>query len=301
MINTIRTSTRNLPIALRRVIRHSITIASALAMLPHAAFGQAYHGGGQNAGGSPAGGHPPLHVNPRWRECSFQLDAALTQQAWRQFTGEVGVVTYFRPLVDAEPMGRGRFEIAMVQGKIGIDDTDAAWNDTFVHPDSTHYLFQGEALAFPSLTARVGIADRTDAGVYFTKSPGGNYGLYGGQVQQNLARGGGWSAAARGSFVTLFGPEDLDFTVYGVDLLASRRFTLLSGRAALAPYAMASTTLSRSHEKSAVVALEDENVFGAEGTLGAVAEFSLARVAIEYSVARVPSMSIKIGIGAGRR
>lgn len=25
--------------------------------------------------------HPHLHVNPRWDECSFQLNAALTQSA----------------------------------------------------------------------------------------------------------------------------------------------------------------------------------------------------------------------------
>ena len=28
--------------------------------------------------------HPHLHINPRWTECSIQLDASLTQAAWRQ-------------------------------------------------------------------------------------------------------------------------------------------------------------------------------------------------------------------------
>src|SRR5881275_1036895 len=79
------------------------------------------------------GGTPRLHVNPKWKECSFQLDPSLTQAAWRQFTEEAGLVVYFRPLSDARPMGRGHFEISALKWKTGIDDADAAWNDTFVH------------------------------------------------------------------------------------------------------------------------------------------------------------------------
>src|SRR5947209_19837513 len=91
---------------------------------------------------SPAGAQK-LHVNPRWKECSFQLDPSLTQSAWHQFAREAGLVTYFRSLTDAEPMGRGRVELSLLQWQTGIHDSDAAWNDTFVHPDSTHWLFEG--------------------------------------------------------------------------------------------------------------------------------------------------------------
>src|SRR5687767_7461576 len=90
--------------------------------------------------------HPHLHVNPRWKECSFQLSPSLTQTAWRQFTREAALVAYFRPLSDARPMGKGHFELSVLQWKTGIDDHDDAWNDTFVHPDSAHYLFEGNGL-----------------------------------------------------------------------------------------------------------------------------------------------------------
>ena len=81
----------------------------------------------------------------------------------------------------------------------------------------------------------------------------------------------------------------------GADLLASRRYGLLGNRLGLSPYAGVTATLTHAHEKSAVVDLTDENVFGAQATLGAVAEMRFARVAFEYSVARVTSMSLKIG------
>lgn len=243
--------------------------------------------------------HPTLHINPRWQECSFQIDPSLTQSAWHQFAGEAGVVTYFRPLIDAEPMGAGSFELSVMQWKTGIDDHDAAWNDTFVHPDSTHWLFEGSGLSFPGLTARAGITARTDVGAYFTKSPRANYGFYGVQVQQNLLQDAEkkWSASARASFVSMYGPEDLDFTVYGVDLVASRKYGMFSGRALVSPYVGVSTSLSRAHEKTSAVDLNDENVFGAHGTVGAVAQLSVARIGIEYAVARVPSLSMKVGVG----
>ena len=243
-------------------------------------------------------GQPRLHVNPRWRECSFQLNSSLTQSAWRQFTQEAGLVSYFRSLTDARPMGRGNFEVSVVQWKTGIDDTDAAWNDTFVHPDSAHWLFEGDGLKFPGVMLRAGVTSKTDVGFYFTKSPGANYGFVGGQVQRSLLGNttGDWAASARVSFVSMYGPSDLNLAVYGMDLVASRRVALNSW-AAVSPYAGVSTYLASSHEKTAAVDLDDERVLGAQGMIGAAVEVSKARLAVEYNAARVNTLSLKIGVG----
>jgi len=241
---------------------------------------------------------PKLHVNPRWKECSFQLDPALTQSAWHQFTQEAGLVAYFRPLTDARPMGKGHFELSMLQWQTGIDDKDAAWNDTFVHPDSTHWLFEGEGLKFPGLMARAGVSGSTDVGVYFTKSPGANYGFYGAQVQHTLVQNPTrtWAAAARASFVSMYGPDDLDLRVFGADVLASRTFALTRW-AALSPYVGGSTYLSTAHEKTTAVDLADEHVVGAQAMVGTALQLSKARLAVEYNVSRVNSFSLKVGIG----
>lgn len=241
---------------------------------------------------------PKLHVNPRWEECSFQLDASLTQGAWRQFTREAGLVTYFRPLSDARPMGRGNFELSVLQWKTGIHDADPAWNDTFVHPDSTHVLFEGDGLKFPGLMARAGVTKTTDVGFYFTKSPGANYGFFGAQLQRALVGGNGsaWAVSTRASYVSLFGPEDVDFHVYGADLITSRSITL-NRWASLSPYASVSGYLAQSHEKSSVVDLEDEHPLGAQATLGAALRLGAARLGGEYNIAKVGSLSLKIGVG----
>jgi len=198
--------------------------------------------------------HPKLHVNPRWEECSFQLDPSLTQAAWHQFTQEAGLVSYFRPLAAARPMGRGKFEVSMVQWQTNIDDSAPAWNDTFVHPDSMHWLFEGKGLKFPGLMARVGVAAKTDVAVY------------------------------------------LDFTTYGADVVASKRLTITKW-ISVSPYAGVSSYLAISREKSALVNLSSEQVIGGLAMVGTEVQLSKARLAVEYDVSRVNSLSLKVGVG----
>jgi hypothetical protein len=239
-----------------------------------------------------------LHVSTRWKECSIQLDRSLTQSAWAQFTREAGLVAYFRPLTDARPMGKGKFELSIVQYETSIDDHDAAWNDTFVHPDSTHWLFEGSGLKFPGLMARVGVGSKTDVGVYFTKNPNANYGFYGAQVQQNFlgSATSDWAASGRLSFVQLYGPEDVDLTTVGLDLIASRQFALTSW-ASVSPYAGVSSYLTAARENSSVVDLEDEYQGGSQAMIGTAFQLSGARVAVEYNVSKVNSLSMKVGFG----
>ena len=68
---------------------------------------------------------PKLHVNPRWEECSFQLDASLTQAAWHQFTQEAG-------LADDKPYGIG--------AAVGDVDNDG-WPDLYVTKYGADRLF----------------------------------------------------------------------------------------------------------------------------------------------------------------
>ena len=267
----------------------NITLAAAFsfALFQSTAFA---HGGEK---------HVKLHINPRWSECSFQLDPALTQDAWRQFTREAGLVAYYRPLDGAKPVGVGNYEFSVLQWQTGIDDTQPAWNDTFVHPDSVHWLKEGSTLAIPGLTFRTGITDRIDVSAYWVKNPGANYGFWGGQVQYNFVHDSekNWDASARLNFVSLYGPYDFDFTVYGLDLLASKEYSLYSDWISVSTYAGVSAYLSSSHELTSVVDLKDERVTGVRGMVGAAAQVSMARFAVEYNVAAVNSVSFKIGIG----
>ncbi len=241
---------------------------------------------------------PTLHINPKWRECSFQIDPSLTQSAWHEFANEAGYVAYFRPLTDAKAMGRGKNEFSLLQWQTGINPAKDAWNNTFVHPNATHWLVEGPRLPIPGITYRRGITDKLDAGVYWTKSIGANYGFFGGQIQYNLIDNveKKWSAAARASFVSIYGPQDLNFSIAGVDLITSKEFALYSNWLSVAPYVGVSARLSNAHEKTAAVNLKDAHVMGAQAMAGAVAKISIVRLAVEYNAAKVNTFSFKLGV-----
>lgn len=232
-----------------------------------------------------------LHVNDEWEECAFVIDSSLTQEAWHQFAEEAGIVTYLRPLSSAKPLGVGKYEVSILNWGTNINDADDAWNDTFSHPYDTHWLFEGSALFFPGLMFRTGVSEQVGVGVYFTKNVKANYGFFGAQVQYNFANDStrNMDLAARFSFTSLFGPEDLNFAVYGVDFVASTdvsRFT---------PYASVSGHLSRAQETTDKVDLSDENIFGLQGAVGVTSTVSAVQLGAELNVAKVMGYSFKLG------
>jgi hypothetical protein len=164
------------------------------------------------------------------------------------------------------------------------------------HPDPTHWLYDGSGLPVPGLMARAGVTDRLDVGFYYTQNPNANYGFAGAQVQYNVLQQATslLDASARLSAVMLFGPDDLDHTVYGLDLIASRRYPLL-GRVAVA-------TVRRRVRIPVELTREVRRRRTRRRTCrerararGAVAQYSFLRVAVEYDAAAVQSRSVRIG------
>jgi hypothetical protein len=244
------------------------------------------------AGGSPLAAQH-LHTNDEWDECAIVLDPSLTQEAWHQFVSELGLVAYFRPLASARPLGARRIELAILSTATRIDDADAAWNDTFSHPDSSHYLTGGDALAIPGLMLRVGATDRLDVGAYFTKNIESNYGIAGAQLQYALLNDTtrGFAAAGRVSYARVFGPDDVTASVYGLDLVASKDISVFS------PYVGVSGYLSRGHERTDKVELDDENVLGVQAMAGVAVSVSVLRLGAEVNLARVPGYAFKVAFG----
>lgn len=138
-----------------------------------------------------------------------------------------------------------------------------------------------------------------DAGIYFTKNVrGGNYGAWGGQIQYIVLNDleDNVAVSVRGNFVSLFGPDDLGLTVFGLDLLASKEYSVWSDWVSVSSYAGISAYMLNAHETSAVVDLDDERVLGMQAMVGAVAQISLARIGVECNVASVNSVSFKLGV-----
>lgn len=244
---------------------------------------------------------PRLHTSSRWEECSFQLDPSLTQDAWHQFSKEAAMVAYFRPLTGAEPMGRGKFEISILQWQTRIDESDAAWNNTFVHPDTAHWLIDGPRLPIPGFAARAGLTQKLDMGLYWTTNPWANYSIVGAQFQYNFlpTTANGLTASSRLTYSTIYGPADFTFSTIGLELVGSKKFNLYSDWIALTPYANASLIWSGARERTDAVNLKDENVFNVQGSAGAVAQVSFLRLAVEYNQGVTNTFSYRMGVAFG--
>lgn len=202
-------------------------------------------------------------------------------------------MAFFRPLASARPMGTRKVEVGILSWSTRIDPAADAWNDTFVHPDSMHWLFEGDALPIPGLMARAGVTDRLDVGAYFTRSIGSNYGLAGAQLQYSVLDDPRrkLTAAGRASLVTLFGPGDLGVSVYGLEFVVSRDMSAFS------PYAAVSGYLVRGAEHTTKVALDSESALGVRGTLGLAVSVWALRLGAEFNLAEISGYSFKIAFG----
>ncbi|MEE9166816.1 MAG: hypothetical protein V3U24_05060 [Candidatus Neomarinimicrobiota bacterium] len=256
-----------------------------------------------------AHGDIELHTTDRWDECSMQLDPSLTQGAWHQFTQEAGIMAVFNPLTSAKPLGKWNFDIVLTQGWYPIDDKDAAWNDTFVHPHSTHWLYgevsddpdqvsknhagSSHVLGLPLPMVRLGVSERMDVGFYYIPAPGANYSFLGGQLQYNFLNDAekNLAAAVRVSAGQIGKIEDFDLSTYSVDVIGTKDIlTRFSSYAGLSAY------LVRSHETTSAVNLDNENVFGLQGNVGvSTLLFSHLKIGAQLTVGALTFPSVVLG------
>lgn len=230
-----------------------------------------------------------LHVNHGIRSCSIELDPSLTQSQFHKFTREAAQVFTFKLMSPAEPLGARKFQFGIDYSITRINDADPAWNNTFSHPHETHYL--GDRLAFPKLFARMGVSNRIDVGLYFTKNPEANYGFMGGELKYAVFKESEKpvAMAVRTTYATLLGVEDLNFHLLGVDVSASKKIGML------APYVGIGANLGRAIETTSKVNLDNETVLTPRGIIGAGLSLSFLSLTAEMDVAAVSTFSLRTG------
>lgn len=239
--------------------------------------------------------HPDVvvHVNPKLKLCDFEAAANLTQTQFKRFNREVGHVMYFNPMTSARSLGKFKFDISLVNGgSTAIDQTSGAWNNTFHHPDSTHWL--GDKVILPGIVARMGITDRMDIGVYYSHSApfGGKYSFLGVDLKYNFLNNPetGWAFAGRASYTQDVTIKDFNLSNFGLDGLVSKSFGNFT------PYAGISGTVSRAKELSERVNLSSETAFGARAIVGMDFRYKFLNLGAEADFSELTSYSIKLGV-----
>jgi len=229
------------------------------------------------------------HIDPGVKSCSMVIDPSLTQDQWHRFTREVGAISSFKSLASAKTLGKFSFQVAVDYASTRVDQHDPAWINTFTHPDEDCPL--GDAVAYPTLRARMGVSDDIDVGGNWTVAPGSNYGLLGGEFKYAFSKESENSpaAAVRASVSILTGVPDFNLSIYSVDLLASKDIAMVT------PYVGIRTSLVVGTETSSKVDLKKETIPIAQGYVGATCSLGFFGLAAEYNIASVNTFALAVG------
>lgn len=235
-----------------------------------------------------------LHINNKWKECAIVLDPSLTQSEFGDFVKEVGPILYFRPMAGAKPLGKFRFEISFELWKTApLQDYAGKWNNTFSHPDANHWLTGDDhTLSFPVPRVRMGITDKVDAEIFYTKSPGANYSFIGLAMKYAIHNNPetGWAFSIRPGYSALLGVDDMSYDSLAVDMLASKDIGLFR------PYTGANFSYARASETTSKVNLNDETVNAMKWLVGSEFNWKYLSMALEADIGIINMYSAKFGV-----
>lgn len=229
-------------------------------------------------------------IDPNVKDCSMVIDPSLTQTQWKTFVQQVGPLASFKSLASAEALGTLNFHVGIDFGRTPVDQRNPAWINTFTHPDADCPL--GNAIAYPTIRARMGISDKMDIGAYWITAPEANYGMVGGEVQYQVSKESATfpATAVRGSVTFLTGVSDFDLNVYGVDLMASKRIAVFS------PYVGLRGGIVTGSLTTSKVNLDNERLFFAQGFGGVSCSIWIFNLAAEYNVSDVNTFAMAVGV-----
>ena len=213
--------------------------------------------------------HPDveLHVNSNLGMCDFDIAPELTQAEWGRAVHEVGDAIYLDPLSSSKSLGRWNWSLWIEQNTFTVDQESGAWNNTFHHPDSAHWLTESGRLSVPGLRFQLGIANRWDAGIYYTSAKpfGANYGFVGVETKYTFLNDTlhGWYASARASYAMDANIRDFNVSSTALDITASKKLFKL-----FTPYAGISFGWNHGKEITSEVNLKNENSLALRGIIG---------------------------------
>jgi hypothetical protein len=233
---------------------------------------------------------PVLHVDASVDDCEVRFAPELTQAAYHRFAREFGSVSAYKQMGAPGVIDRKGLSLGIEYMAFQVDEHAPAWNDTFVHPDATHWL--GEDKRFPKLKLRVGVGRRTDVGAYYTMNPESNYGWLGIDVKHELLRqqpGMPVTLAVRGAYTKTLFVDDMDMHALSADVSAGHTF-----RYHITPYAGVGTDAVLARETSPMVTLDTE--YNTVGRAFAGVELALRglRIGAEAHYSEIPSGELQM-------
>jgi hypothetical protein len=233
---------------------------------------------------------PNLHVDPSTEDCSVRFSPGLTQDAFHRFAKEFGSVSAFKQSSPPTTLGQWGFAVDVERLSFSVEEKSAAWNDTFVHPDSSHEL--GSKHDFPKLRLRLGVTDELDVGAFYTRNPEANYGWFGVEAKYSILRQREdmpVSLAVRGAYTKTLYVTDMNMHALTADVSVGHTFWKV-----LTPYLGVGSDAVFAKETSQAVDLKNEYILVPHLTAGAEVRYWHVAIGFEAQLGALPSYQAQV-------
>ncbi len=152
----------------------------------------------------------------------ISLDPSLIQSDFNTLVEELGTAVSYNPVAPAEPLGVTGFDIGLAVSMFDINDN--VWNKAVSDTDAPSML------PVPRLMARKGLPFGVDVGLAYTKVPGSNIKVIGGEIRKAIFEGSTTTPAITviGHTSNLSGTDDVDISAYGFDVGISKGFAIFT-------------------------------------------------------------------------
>jgi hypothetical protein len=233
-----------------------------------------------------------LAAMPAMAATDIALPPTFTQQQFKDFSRDLGLVISYVPLAPAEPLGDKLpgFDIGVEVTAVQLDTDQQYWKDVEAYVGDT----VPSSLPIPKFHAQIGFPFiPIDVGFVYSKIPSTNITFMGGEIKYAFLEGGVATPAVaiRGAYTKLSGVDDIDLSTTYADLSISKGFAIFT------PYAGYGMVWIDSKEKSPLVTLQDESMSEGKGFVGCkITFFPLMNMVLEADFAKVNSYSLRLNL-----
>jgi hypothetical protein len=206
----------------------------------------------------------------------------LTQAEFRSVTEDLGAALSYKGLTPAAPLGVTGFDVGLATTVTHVENNAAL----------SRAGITSAYVVVPTLRAHKGLPFGIDVGVMYSRVPGTDIALWGGELRYALIQGGVAMPAVglRGSYTRVTGVSQLDFDTKGLDISISKGFTLFT------PYAGAGAVWVTA-TPNGVAGLSKESMTQGKLFAGLNANFGLMNLAIEGDrTGEVTTYGLKLGL-----
>jgi hypothetical protein len=155
---------------------------------------------------------------------AFDIDRlqAIAQSDFRLLSEDVGAALSYHPQTPTEPLGITGFDLGL-----SLTMSKVANKDSLSRASSSSVP---SYIPVPTLRANKGLPLGFDVGIMYSKVPGSDISLWGGEARWAFIKGNVAAPAVgvRGTYTKLTGVDQLDMSTKGLDISASKGFAMLT-------------------------------------------------------------------------